>query len=256
MLEGLYDAQNEITRFETFMTVDPARKAAIAAFLRRAGLSHLYAELFEPLMSGGSLLAAGAISDRPWPPSGVGAQRIEALAFALIGEGQRAFLTPTLAAPEHATNVGLTAAVTKTLLKELEAKGVDQVVYVVHEKSSLARHILQEVGFKPTGENVVTGRAGYLHVATAPGRMLSSLGIAELRAGDLLTHRMEPSVLSRVALFEIGLARAVEGAWFDRLIEAEILPGLIDWVASPPGGIGGTPGPTGRPLPESPITRA
>lgn len=247
MIDDLYDARNEVVRLESFIEVDASRKAALARFTRRLGFAYLYPELLEPLQAGGSLLMTAGLSERPWPPSGVGAQSIEGLAFALIGDDRRAFMTPTLCVPEHGTNIGLLCVVTRTLLAELGARGVGEIVYIVHEKSALARFVLEQAGFKATGEQVVTERAGYQQVAASPEAVVSSLGIANMRTGDLLALRLEPESLSRAALFHLALAHAVEGAWTDRLIEPEVLPGIIDWVSSPPGGIGGTPGPKRRP---------
>jgi hypothetical protein len=248
MIEGIYDARNEITHFDIFTEIGD-RRSTVASFLRRAGYPHLFVELIEPLFAQGSLLAIAGVVDRPWPPSGIGSTVIDALGLALIGEGGRAFLTPPLTTISNSTNVGLLATVVRELLRELVNRKTEFAILLVNEKSSLIRQILSELGFRPTGEQVVTEKAAYLHFATGPEELLNNLGIAGVRTGDLLAHRLEASILSRLALFHLALGRALETALSESDFASEILPGLVDWVATlPPGGIGGTPGPKVDPV--------
>jgi hypothetical protein len=240
--------RNELVRFEVILELSGEMKSALAKFFRQLGAPQALPEIIEPLMASVRPLFVAAISDRPWPPRGVGAHTIEGLAIAVIGEGNRAFLTPVLTTPQNVTNVGLASAITKKLFETLHKESIESIIYVVRADSTLLAQILRESGFEASGERVITENADFVHFAGRPGESLERLGLSELRLGDLLSCSIEPSRLSKLALYHLGLSAASQNFWTDRWEWVELLPGLLDWVATlPPGGIGGTPGPGGLP---------
>jgi hypothetical protein len=248
MQTDICSLRNELVRFEVIRDFSAEMKSALARFFRHMGSPQALCEIIEPLMASSKPLFVAAISDRPWPPRGVGAHTIESLAIAVIGEGNRAFLTPVLTTPQNATNIGLASAVTKTLFETLHKESIESVIYVVRTDSTLAAQILRESGFDVSGERVVTENANFVHFSACPAESLERLGLSDIRLGDLLSLSIEPSRLSKLALYHLGLSAAIQNYWSDRLEWVELLPGLIDWVATlPPGGIGGTSGPGGLP---------
>jgi hypothetical protein len=241
---GLYSVKNETVRFVTVSELSAEMRSAVGAFFRRSGLSNGFYELIDPLTQQTKFVLAAAVTDRPWPPRGVGAIEIQALVVAVIGDGDRAFLTPVIAGPENTTNVGLSAAVMKELLRGLQELKIEKVVFLAHEGSHLVAHILKNAGFTPTQEQVITDQAHYVHYSATLDTVSQSLGLSELRTGDLLSHAIEPSRLSQLGLFHLGLSAGATNFWHERSSWVELLPGLFDWIATlPPGGIGGTPGP-------------
>lgn len=239
-----FSVRNELVRFEVIRKLSTEMKAAFASFFRHMDAPQALCEIIEPLMASATPLFVAAISDRPWPTRGLGAQRIESVAIAVIGEGNRAFLTPVLTTPQNAMNVGLVSAITKKLFETLHNESIESIIYVVRADSTLLAYILRESGFNVSGERVVTENADFVHFAARPAACLAGLGLSDVRLGDLLSLSIEPSRLSKLALYHLGLAAGVQNFWRDRLDWVELLPGLIDWVATlPPGGIGGTPGP-------------
>lgn len=237
--------RNERIRIEISNGISDEMKAPVAKFFREIGAGHAFLEVIEPLTKSTRTLIAMGISDRPWPPRGVGAHIVEAMAIAVIGDGNRAFLTPVLVSPQNGTNVGLAAALTKRLFDALNQSSVKSMIYLVRDDSTVIAHLLSEAGFKPSNERVVTEQANFLHFAADPEEALKKLGLAERRAGDLLSLSLDPDQLSRLSLYHFGLSAASRNFWSDRIDLTVLLPGLIDWVATlPPGGIGGTPGPS------------
>jgi hypothetical protein len=237
-------SRNEFIRFEIITEFSTDMKAVVAKFFREIGAPHVMREIIEPLTCSARTIFVAAVSDRPWPPRGVGAQVIEGLAIAVIGEGNRAFLTPVLASPQNVTNVGLVAVLTKKLFETMNKESVQSMIYLARADSALLAHILTQAGFEPSGEHVITERANFVHFAAHPVEGLKRLGLAERRIGDLLSLSIEPSQISQLSLYHWGLSAAIQNFWKDRIDEVFLLPGLIDWVATlPPGGIGGTPGP-------------
>jgi hypothetical protein len=140
---GLYSVKNETVRFVTVSELSAEMRSAVGAFFRRSGLSNGFYELIDPLTQQTKFVLAAAVTDRPWPPRGVGAIEIQALVVAVIGDGDRAFLTPVIAGPENTTNVGLSAAVMKELLRGLQELKIEKVVFLAHEGSHLVAHILK-----------------------------------------------------------------------------------------------------------------
>jgi hypothetical protein len=71
-----HSTANETIRFEVTRKIAPETRSALAAFCRRGGFAHLFTETLEPMLNALNLTLAMGISDRPWPPKGIGSQQI------------------------------------------------------------------------------------------------------------------------------------------------------------------------------------
>lgn len=221
----------------------------LAALLRHLDLTHLLEETFVPLGATTRTKAAIAYEERPWPPAGVGARALRGVAIAVVSDEGQALLTPTMLAPQHATNVGLAAALTKLLFEGLSEDGVEWVAVFVNARSKVVAGELAAAGFEPRQARVVADAAEFVAYAAKPSAVLESLGLAGTRLGDLLALNLDRSQISRLATFHLSMAAGIANHWAGRPVWAEVFPGLIDWAALPPGGITGTPGPAG-PVPD------
>jgi hypothetical protein len=237
-------SDNESIRFT--VTTDPSVeiKAALATFCRRNGYPQLYVEILEPLLGRADFVLALATTERPWPPSGIGSQTIEAVGMAMIGTEDRAHLTPVLTDRKHATNIGLIGAVTRALLEFLSNRSTS-VGYLVRASDRAVERALEQSGFLKADLQSATDFAEYVEYSAAPAQALQSLGLDNVRIGDLLTLNLDGQQLDRLSTYHFALAAAVSAFLDDSVRYAALLPGLIDVIASsPPGGVPpGTPGP-------------
>ncbi len=128
-----HSSANESVRLGVSRDTDLKTRTALAAFCRRNGYPYLFTEVLEPLLSGHGLVLALAVTERPWPPTGIGSQTIEAVGIAMIGTEGRAHLTPVLTDRRNATNIGLVAALTKQLLEHLHETDVPSASYLVRQ---------------------------------------------------------------------------------------------------------------------------
>jgi hypothetical protein len=228
------------------VTSEPSReiKTALATFCRRNNYPQLYTELLEPLLEHGNLVLALATTERPWPPSGIGSQTIEAVGIAMIGTEDRAHLTPVLTDRKHATNIGLVGAVTKKLLEALRERATS-AGYLVRASDRAVERALEQAGFSKADLQSATDYAEYIEYSAPPDQALQKLGLDRARLGDLLTLSLDGNQLDRLSTYHFTLAAGVSAFLADSLRYAALLPGLIDLIASlPPGGVPpGTPGP-------------
>jgi hypothetical protein len=235
---------NESIRLTVMSEPSLEIKTALATFCRRNGYPQLYHELLAPLLERADLVLALAMTERPWPPSGIGSQTVEAVGIAMIGTEDRAHLTPVLTDRQHATNIGLVGAVTKQLLEALGGRA-SSVGYLVRTGDRAVERALEQAGFSKADLLSATDYAEYVEFSAAPDRALQTLGLGDARVGDLLTLSVDAGQLDRLSMYHFALAAGVSGFLADSLRFAALLPGLIDLIASlPPGGVPpGTPGP-------------
>jgi hypothetical protein len=217
----------------------------LAAFLRQLQLGHLLDELIIPLTASARTTVAVAYEERPWPPAGVGAHAIRGIAMAVVSDDRQALLTPCLLSPRFATNVGLAAALTKTLLEALAGADVEWVSLFVNERSQVVASELAHAGFEPRAARVLTEGTEFVAFAAKPSAVLKRLGLAEMRMGDVLSLRVDRGQMSQLTAFHLSLSAGIANHWAGHTNVADVFPGIIDWVALPPGGITGTPGPGG-----------
>lgn len=241
-----YAPVNESIRLWTTTILPIETKSAIAAFCRRNGFPYLHHEILEPLLSRTELIFVLAVTDRPWPPKGVGSQTLDAMGVAMVGSEGRAYLTPVLLDRKHATNLGLAAAVMKLLLEALRDRKVSSAGYLVRQGDRALERAVEQVGFAKSDLLTATEFAEYIQYSAEPQKILESLGLEGGRLGDVLSLAFDGHELDRLISYHFALSAGFSPYLADSIRYAPLLPGLIDLIAAlPPGGVPpGTPGPT------------
>ena len=225
---------------DCFDKQDAAFEVPVRAFLRRSGLGHVYDELLRPTMEEGSTLVALAQRQRPWPPWGVGARTVSAMAIATPVAERTAGLGGVIAADEEATEVGLLAAVYQALLDGLSERGVERVHYVVREGGRFGERLMGAAGFERSSNLILTEEARYwLHDAEIPSHR-RALGIEGRDGDELITgDGLDAEAFERTALFLLGVSRALDPWWRESVRAAEVIantgPGQVA-EGLPPGG--------------------
>lgn len=241
---NIHSAKNENVRFEFFDKLDHKREAMLGKFFRHIGLPHVYEENILPTMRDGNTLLAVAVSDRSWPPWGLGAQSISALLHVHpIGEAE-ASLSNVFVADGDLTNIGLMSALFKETLLELVKRGKKEVNYVVVENAVFAERVLTSIGFRRTKDLFLTEHARFYLYRADAANLLEKLQLHDVLTSDLLAHNIEDPVFERNALFQSMTQLATKAYWSERSLISEIIAHTGIAVSdSPPGGIGGTAGP-------------
>ena len=101
-------------------------------------------------------------------PRGLDRKTIEALGVAMIGSEGRAYLTPVLTDLKHATNIGLTSAVTKQLLETLRDRRASSAGYLVRQSDRALERALEQSGCGKSDLQVATEYAEYLEYSEHP----------------------------------------------------------------------------------------
>jgi hypothetical protein len=233
-----YAPINESIRLGVTTKVSPETRSALATFCRRNGFPYLFYETLEPILSRTELILAMAVSERPWPPKGIGSITIEALGIAMIGSEGRAYLTPVLTDFRHATNVGLSSAVTKQLLEHLRDRKATTGGYLIRQGERAIEQMLGKGGFKKSDLLVATEFGEYIEYSATPEKILDNLGLNKLRVGNLLALDLDGNEIERLVGYQFTLSAGLVPFLIDGVEYAPILPGLIDVVAAlPPGGV-------------------
>jgi hypothetical protein len=245
-MKNLHQELND--RLELRVTADLVGefRPELAVFLRHLSLGHLLEEVFVPLGATTRTKAAVAFEERPWPPAGVGARALRAVAVAVVSDDGQSLLTPVMLSHQHLTNIGLAAALTKLLFENLADGGVEWVAMFVNERSTVVAGELANLGFEPRQARILTDQTEFTSFAARPSTALDALGLDAVRLGDVLALNLDRAQISRLAAFHLSLAAGVAAHWAGTTQWAEVFPGFIDWQALPPGGITGTPGPGGE----------
>jgi hypothetical protein len=233
-----YAPINESIRLGVTTKVSAETRSALATFCRRNGFPHLFFEILEPILSRSELILAMAVTERPWPPKGIGSIMIEAIGIAMIGSEGRAYLTPVLTDFRHATNLGLSSAVTKQLLEHLREQKATTAGYLVRQGERALEQMLEEAGFRRSDLLVATEFGEYIEYSATPERILDTLGLTKLKLGNLLALELDGHEVDRLAGYQFTLSAGLVPFLIDGIQHAAILPGLIDVVAAlPPGGV-------------------
>jgi hypothetical protein len=240
---SLHDEINERLELRVTDNLVGELRPELAAFLKHLGRAHLLEEVFVPLEATTRTKAAVAYEERPWPPAGIGARALRAMGLAVVSEDGQALLTPVMLAPQHATNVGLAAALTKLLLEDLADAGVQWVALFVNRRSKVVGGELTNAGFEPRSARVLTEQTEFVAYAAEPAAALAALGLTDARLGDVLALNLDRPQVSQLTAFQLALIEGVSNHWAGNTAWAEVFPGFIDWAALPPGGITGTSGP-------------
>lgn len=242
--ERMFLKKNESVRIEFFEELDDTSRLPIMNFYRRLEMPYLFWERIVPTFERKDAQTVAAVRDRPWPPWGLGAQKIEALCVIQPVGADSVGISPVYVTDEDATNIGLIAAVYGEAL-ETAATAYKQdvaVSYLVIDGSILADRILRVNGFEKTDDLFLTEEARYNIYRADARRLRKQLGLSDASTLDLLGHEIDPEILDRNALFHSTIHLATRGGLLDRVRRPEIIPidgGLFD--ASLPGGV--PPGP-------------
>lgn len=240
----LFAQKNETARMETYEEIDETTRLPLLNFCRRLDAPQIYWERVLPTLERKDAHAIAAVRDRPWPPWGLGAQKIDAVCIVHPVGADSVAVSPVYVTDEDVTNVGLIAAVYNEALQTLDTTYGEgaTVSYLVIEGSILADRVLTASGFQRTDDLFLTEEARY-NIYSADARQLRKhLGLVDVSIGDLLAHDVDPETLERNALFHWTIHLATRGGLLDKVRRPEMIPidgGLFD--ASLPGGV--PPGP-------------
>jgi hypothetical protein len=234
------DQRLEQFELDCYDTADTAFEVPVRAFLRRGGLEHVFDELLRPTMAENSTLVALAVRNRPWPPWGVGARTVSALAIATPVTETTAGITGVLAVPEETTSIALLAGVYRTLLDGLGERGVERVHLVVKEGSSFGERLVAAAGFEPTSNLMLTEDARYWLHDSDLVRHRSALAINDCTVDELVSgEALSGAAFDRCALFLFGVSRALDPWWRELIRAPDIIantgPGRVA-ECLPPGG--------------------
>lgn len=231
--------RTDLFRLVTLTRPDDKLAPALRAFLRRAGLPHVFDELLWPALHEGNTLAVAALRDRPWPPWGLGAVSVSALTVCHPIHEARAGVGGVIAVPEEVASVGLLAAVHREAVAKLAERGVTALQHVVRAHTFLAVRVLAGAGFVDHKHPVVTDDAAYrLHEAPVAAH-LAALGLADRTPLQLLAEEFAPAAFDRLALYLLAVGQQFALHWTDAVRAAEVIPHTaLARVAEclPPGG--------------------
>lgn len=213
--EDRYRKRNDSVRLELYDRIDDKNRVMLRKFLREIALGYLFEEHFEAVMGAGDALIFAAVRDRPWPPWGLGGQRIHGLILAAPAADDCLALSPVFTLGNDTMNIGLSAALLKELLDHCKDRKDCDVCYPVIEGSVWTDQVLRSLRFEPSDEILLTDAARYTVYRVKASTLSSELGYDKLTVLDLLSHELEPSVLSKIALFHATTVLAT-------------LPGLLD----------------------------
>jgi LmbE family N-acetylglucosaminyl deacetylase len=221
----LFDKKNDKLRIDTIDELDGDADVSLMAFSRRLGALHLYHERFAPMMRSKESMLFTAVTDRTWPPWGLGARTVHAVCQ-LHQIGDRSFgVSPVLVADHDLTNIGLQAAVYKEVLEHAARIDGGDVNYLVAEGSVLADRVLRGVGFERTKDFVHDEQARYYAYRAEAKVVLAELGLEQVSTPDLLAHAIEDKVFEQNAMFHMTLQITLRPSLFGRI------PGIAEIIA-------------------------
>jgi hypothetical protein len=233
-----FKKRNDAVRLDFMETLDPLPRVSVEAFFRRLGMAHIVGELISPMMELTKARLWAGFRDRPWPPWGLGAQRIHALCM-VHSVGQESYaISPVFTDPEDTTNVGLIAALYKEVLDDICQPSSVDVNYGVIEGSVLAARVLKANGFEPTEDVLLTENARYVIYRADGARLRKELGLDDVSSPELLAYDFGNDVLDRIAAFHSTVYLSTAASLVERAMRPEMT--LIDmgrFGAALPGGV-------------------
>src|SRR5260370_41181500 len=106
-----FKKDDDLFRIELLDQLEPRIEPAIRAFFRLLGHAHVFEEYVVPSLLSREGLVSAVISDRPWPPWGIGAHTIHALTHVHPVTETDAVLSNVFRLDRHVTHLGLIVAV-------------------------------------------------------------------------------------------------------------------------------------------------
>jgi len=228
---GLYEKGNDAVRVDSFSELDDATVVALRSFFRKLGAPHLVDERVLPTLKSPEGMIFAAVRDRPWPPWGYGSRRVVSLVQA-HSIGKRSYgIGPVYVRPEESSNIGLRAALYKELLEALGREAKAEVNYLVVQGSVITAQVLTSVGFTKSQDLVVTEDDRYAFYRADATDLLGRLQLRDASVPELLSHKADPRIFERNALFqavlEWGRYREVipiDGGSFDAALPGGVPP--------------------------------
>jgi hypothetical protein len=239
--DGLFTRKNESIRFETWDTVDDANEVALRHFARRCGAAHLFAERIRPTLKRDDAVAVAAVSDRPWPPWGLGAQRVEGLCLVHSVSPESVAVGPVLVTESDVMNINLVAALFDEGLvtaQRTHGEGVE-VNFLAIDGAVLAERALAVAGFERSDDIFLTDEARYNFHRVGADSLRKHLGLTETSSHEILVNAIGDDVLDRNAFFHAVTQLGTRPGWLERISRPVFIPidgGIFD--ASLPGGVG------------------
>jgi hypothetical protein len=251
---GMFDKRNDRLRLDVIDAIRDDVEVPLMAFTRQLGAPHLYAERLLPMAKAGESTLLLAVSDRQWPPWGLGARTVHALCQ-VHRIGDHSFgISPVLTLEDDLTNIGLQTALYKEALEHSARANDGDVNYLVAQGSVLGDRVLRRAGFERTEDFLLNDHARYHAYRAKAKAVLAHLGLDRYSTPDLLAHQIDEETFERNALLQSTLQLAMRpGLLASAVWRHEIL--VIDSPlagAALPGGVNVS----GRVvLPGGPITR-
>ena len=237
-ITNAFAKKNEYMRIESFEKLDPNLEAPLMTFFRQIGYPHVYGEFLIPAMREGNTVGIVAVKDRAWPPWGIGAHTIHALALACPIGGDSASVSNVFVLEEDIGNIGLVAAVYKEMIANLTRRGVQQINYIVLEGSVFAGRLLSKLGFKATEELFLTHGSRYNVFVAEPNTHLHAMGLQKIATPDLLEGSLDDAALASVAQWMAATSMGSLPFWSGRQGLPEIIPNTAGFLrAASPGGV-------------------
>jgi hypothetical protein len=233
-----FSKKNELIRIESFEKIDASLAAPLRSFFRRIGHAHVYDEHIVPVMADGSALGVTAVKDRAWPPWGVGAQTIHALAIASPVTSDDAGLSNVFVLEEDVGNIGLMAAVYWEMLNSLARRGVKEISYIILDGSIFAGRVLAGLGFKPTEELFLSHGSRYNVYTCELQAHSKAMMLHQTQSPELMDGNLDDATFT--AMVQVMAATSIGSLpfWSGRPGLPEVLPNTGGFShASRPGGV-------------------
>jgi Rps23 Pro-64 3,4-dihydroxylase Tpa1-like proline 4-hydroxylase len=236
-MRHFFDQRNRSMRIDVFQELNHHAIAAIRSFTRRLGAPHLLDEVILPILNEGDSQILVAVQDRPWPPWGLGARRVNALCQThAVGDNSFA-VSPVYVTDEDLTNIGMISAVFKEALELLASNPHAELCYLVGEGSTLVDSVLRSSAFTKS-DDVFVNWAGRYYTYRAPvGDVLHSLGLTSLSTPELLGHDLDEATLQKNALLHATLISGSRAEWAEETAIAEVISMIRGGHFSKPGGV-------------------
>jgi hypothetical protein len=233
-----YCKKNELMRIESFEKLEPKLEVPLLTFFRRIGFPHVHHELCVPALAEGGTLGIIAVKDRAWPPWGIGAHTIHALALASPISAESAGVSNVFALEEDVCNIGLIAGVYKELLVTLIRRGIKEITYIVLEGSVFSSRVLTNIGFRATEELFLSHGSRYIIHSCEPRSHLEAMGLDKAPVPELLEGNFGDDTFSMLVQWIAATSLGSLSFWSERGGMPEVIPNTGGFLrASQPGGV-------------------
>lgn len=217
--------RNQAMRVEVIDILDEERQGDLVEFFRKLTALHVYWEYVVPTARQGKFLALAVVQDRPWPPWGLGASKVQALHYFYPLENGFAGVGGLFIRPHQVGNLGIVATLYKEALAELIRQGYPKIGYFIRDDGFLVHRVLQDAGFVRVDEELLSDDGRYtLHVADAEA-VLRHLDLVNSSEQDLLNFRFSDRTVDTLTALYATLQLTLQ-AWIHAPEASEVRPSL------------------------------